>query len=74
MARNQTRSLVEIDANRIDRDIYHLAARIDRLCELVSRGKPKMNRELIDAARSVDSARAAVRKFMHEADRVVTVG
>lgn len=70
----ETRTNAQISANSIDRDIYHLAARIDQLCEMVSRGKPTMDRSLIEAAQSVASARSAVRKFMHKNDLVGTVG
>lgn len=69
-----TRSLVDIEANRLDRDIYHLAARIDQFAEMVSRRKPQMDRDLVEAARSVSSARSAVRRFMHKRDYAETVG
>lgn len=73
-ARRSDRTTVEITADQIDCEIYRLAARIDQLCEMVSRGKPEMNRELIDAARHVDSARGPVRKFMNKKDLVRTGG
>lgn len=72
--RNSKRSTAEIEANQIDMEIYRLAGRIDQFTEMVSRGKPKMDRALIEAARAVDSARSAIRTHMHEIDRVRTVG
>ena len=51
-----TRTLVEIEANRLDRDIYHLATAIDQFAEMVSRRKANMDRDLVEAARSVASA------------------
>lgn len=69
----ETRTAVQIDANQLDMDLYRLASRIDRLAEMVSRGKVKMDRDLVIAASNVSSARSAVRKHMHRNDIARTV-
>jgi hypothetical protein len=67
------RTTVQTEANQVDMDLYRLASRIDQLAEMASRGKPKMDRDLVIAASSVSSARAAVRKHMHPTDIAGTV-
>lgn len=74
MSRHDNRSNIEREADAIDCEIYSLAGRIDRFCEMVSRGKPKMDPDLIEAARSVARARSVVRKYMEAKNRAETVG
>lgn len=65
------RTTAHVTADQIDMDIFRLAARIDALAEMTSRGKA-MDRDLVAAAARVDSARSAVRKYMHPKDQVRT--
>ncbi len=66
------RSIIENTANQIDLDLFRLAARIDELAEMAARGKPAMDRALIDAASNVASARTAVRRYMCTHDALET--
>lgn len=69
----ETRSTSQITANQIDMDLFRLSSRIDELAEMTSRGKPRMDRDLVEAAGQVAAARSAVRKHMHRTDIARTV-
>lgn len=66
----ETRTKLQIEADRLDLEIFRLVERLEQFAVLV-KPSPKASSIRVDAWR-LDSARYTVREFMHRRDREAT--
>lgn len=66
------RTELQVDADRLDLDLYRLISRVDAVAEKYKH-KREARKLLLDSLRGLRGARVGLRSLMHEYDRKETI-